>query len=118
MMTRLDIGDLAIQACKTLVEKRDYAATIETAKKVVSELAKLDAEQATMPDEARRAIEQCEAILSDCEDIPERGEDFAAGVIEKVESIQSWIEDNRHVTEPQLTALDNMEGAVAKWLHR
>lgn len=117
-MTRIEIGELAITACQSLIQKRNYSAAISISTQVVSELERLELAEAALPEDAQRAIRQCESILSDCEEIPERGEDFAAGVIEKVESIQSWIEDNKHVTQPQLDALDNMEGAVGKWLHR
>jgi phage shock protein A len=117
-MTRIEIGELAITACQSLIEKRNYSAAIDISKQVIAELNKLELAEAALPEDAQRAIRQCESILSDCQEIPERGEDFAEGVIEKVESIQSWIEENRHVTDPQLTALDNMEGAVGKWIRR
>ncbi len=116
-MTRLDIGELAIQACIKLAS-REFTAALGLASQVVAELAKLEQEESSLPEDAKQAIRQCESILSDCEDIPERGEDFAAGVIERVESIQGWIEENKHVTEAQESALKNMENAVARWVHR
>lgn len=68
--------------------------------------------------DADAALEQCERILSGCDEIPERGSDFAEGVRERTESIQSWIEDNGEVTPAQQTALDNMEYGVSRWIDR
>lgn len=66
--------------------------------------------------QADKAIEQCENILELLDDLPERAEDFADSVREKVESIKGWIEENDHVTDGQINALDNMEGAVLRWI--
>lgn len=63
------------------------------------------------------AIEQCDRIFDKCEEVPERGEDFAYSVMEKVESIRESIEKSERVTQGQLTALENMESGVDRWLH-
>jgi translation elongation factor EF-4 len=116
-MTRIEIGELAITACQSLSAK-NYSLAIETSSRVVAELNKLELAEAALPEDAQRAIRQCESILSDCEELPERADEFKDGVTETVESIQSWIEENRHVTDKQLAALDNMQEKVGNWLHR
>ena len=63
------------------------------------------------------ALELCNEILLDAEDVPERGTDFAASVCVKVESMQIWIAENECVTEAMLEALHNMHAGVKKWLH-
>lgn len=65
---------------------------------------------------AEAAIAQGENIIGMCEEVPERGEDFAMSVSEKVSDIIASIEDRGYVTEGQQDALDNMEEGVAKWL--
>lgn len=64
------------------------------------------------------ALDQCDRIADLCEQVPERGEDFASSVLEKVESIRDWIEENDHVTEKQLKSLENMEAGVLRWVER
>lgn len=64
------------------------------------------------------AVEQCDDLLAACLDLPSRAEDFAFSVREKVESIRDWIVEHEHVTEAQLSALDNMNGGVDRWLER
>ena len=61
------------------------------------------------------AIELCKELTAELADLPERAEDFAASVEEKVLSIQEWIEENKHVTPKQLEALNNMQFGVRKW---
>jgi DNA uptake protein ComE-like DNA-binding protein len=62
------------------------------------------------------AIEQCDRILSDCDDVPEAGDDFAYSVRENVEGIKATIEEKEYVTPDQQSALDNMESGVRRWL--
>lgn len=61
-------------------------------------------------------LEQCDRILALCDDVPERGEEFAESVRGKVESIRDWIEEHGEATEAQQQALDNMEEAVGRWI--
>jgi hypothetical protein len=68
--------------------------------------------------EAIEAIEQCERIMEKIHDVPEAGEDFAASVSEKVDSIWQWIEEHGRVTPKQQEALDNMESGLDRWLER
>ena len=119
MKSLLYIGELAITSCQSIAgDKRDFALADQIAQQVMGALSALESEEIRMLEDAVRAIRQCEAILSDCEELPERAEDFATGVIETVESIQGWIEENRHVTEKQVAALESMAISVGNWLHR
>lgn len=65
---------------------------------------------------ADEAIEQCDNILELIDELPERAEDFGMSVGEKVASIKTWIEQNDHVTDAQKQSLDNMQGAVLRWI--
>jgi hypothetical protein len=56
-----------------------------------------------------------ELILSKVNDLPEAAEDFAASVEEKTNGILEWIEENDHVTDAQIKALDNMADGVERW---
>jgi len=51
------------------------------------------------------------------EELQDRAFDFGASVEEKVYDIAEWIEENEHVTDAQLNALENMHGGVARWLN-
>lgn len=65
---------------------------------------------------SEEAAEQCDRILDLCEELPSRAEDFGLSIIDKVESIRDWIAANKHVTDAQQQALDNMEAGVRRWL--
>jgi hypothetical protein len=62
------------------------------------------------------ALEQCDTIAAMCEEVPERGADFAIGVAEKAADIRLTIERMQVVTRFQQDALDNMEAGVSRWL--
>lgn len=62
------------------------------------------------------ALEQCDLIISLCDDLPERADDFRDSIESKVGDIALWLEENERVTEAQLEALDNMEAGVRRWL--
>lgn len=53
-----------------------------------------------------------------CDEIPERGEDFAESVQAKLESIIETIERTEHVTPAQKQAIENMEHGIERWLDR
>lgn len=67
-----------------------------------------------LSDEVVEALDQCERIFALCEDAPEWAEQFAMDVSEKVESVREWIEQNKHVTQKQLKALDGWENGISK----
>jgi hypothetical protein len=77
---------------------------------------KKKASAAGMPSEAEEALNQCDHILELCDEVPEKGEDFAESVREKVESIAEWIRENEHVTDAQKDSLNNMERGVSRWI--
>jgi len=60
-------------------------------------------------------LDNAEQLLADVEELPDRAEDFADSVKEKVEGMVDWARDNEHVTGPMETALDNMAAGVARW---
>lgn len=62
------------------------------------------------------AVDLCERILKDLDEIPEKGWDFAESVREKVYGIKDWILEHDKVTEPQADSLKNMKEGVDKWL--
>lgn len=64
------------------------------------------------------AVEFCEALLEDIDDLPAKADDFVESVRPKVEGIRDWVTDMRHVTEKQITALENIQKGVDKWLRR
>ena len=73
-------------------------------------------EKTMRDDDWETRLEQCQEIQDLCEQVPERGEDFAASVMEKVQSIADWIEANESVTADQAEALDNMQAGVERWI--
>jgi hypothetical protein len=48
------------------------------------ELPRKKSDTADLPDDAAEAVEQCDHILTLCDDVPERAEDFAADIADKV----------------------------------
>jgi len=63
------------------------------------------------------ALEIADEILDMIDnELPEKAEEFAGSVEEKVRDIRAWIEDRRHVTEAQYEALENMKRGCEKWL--
>ena len=61
------------------------------------------------------AIELCDEILSELDELPDRAGDFADSVREKVESIQAFAEERGYITEAQADALLNMQRGVQRW---
>ena len=61
-------------------------------------------------------IEDAEKLLRDVDDLPERAEEFADGVRERVEGMIEWARDNEHATDKMWSALYNMRDGVARWL--
>ena len=62
-------------------------------------------------------LDAASEVIGDAEDVPERGEDFAQSVIEKIEAIMETVEDQEKVSRGQWDALQNMHEGVLKWLH-
>lgn len=62
------------------------------------------------------AIVLCNEILDLLEDMPEAAEEFKDSVEQKVLDMHDWIDKHNHVTDKQMAALENMKGAVEKWI--
>lgn len=62
------------------------------------------------------ALELGQSIMDDADDVPEGGEDFAAGVSATTSDIMETIEERGQVTEGQAGALQNMRNGLDKWL--
>lgn len=52
------------------------------------------------------------------QDVPENptAENFALDVMQKSDDIMKWVDDKNTVTEGQITALENMERGLGKWV--
>lgn len=61
-------------------------------------------------------LETIRGAISDAADLPERAEDFADSVTEKLEDIEAWVEENEHITDGQTSAVSNMEAAIGRWM--
>lgn len=62
-------------------------------------------------------IKLCNEILDLIEELPESAEEFKDSVQTKVLDIHQWIDSRNHVTEAQMSALENMLAGVEKWIH-
>jgi len=61
-------------------------------------------------------IEDARAVLALLDDLPERAEDFAEGVRERIEGMIEWSEDNDGFATDRMTdALSNMERGIERW---
>ena len=61
------------------------------------------------------AVQLCDKILEDIEELPEQAEEFGEGVSEKVNGIKAWVTEQEYVTPKQMDALNNFERGVSKW---
>ena len=61
------------------------------------------------------ALNLVEKIEEEAECVPERGEDFAASVLDKAKAIGATIDEREHVTEAQMDALKNMLSGLERW---
>lgn len=62
------------------------------------------------------ALDEIDGALESVGELPERAEDFADSVRDRLLSIQVWIEGNEHVTDDQWSAIENMAAGIARWL--
>lgn len=79
----------------------------------MSELPEFDSAN-ELTDKASEWLAICDRILEECEDVPERAEDFAISVSEKIESMACWIENNNRITPAMKQAIENMDEAIGK----
>ncbi len=64
---------------------------------------------------AEEAYKIVKSILRMAESVPEKAEEFAAGVSETAVSIQSRIEKMGKATPKMISALTNMESGLSRW---
>ena len=69
-----------------------------------------------MPEEVVEAEDVLAEIEDMVADIPERGEEFAASVLEKAKDIVGRATSNAHISAAQLEALHNMKAGLQKWV--
>jgi len=62
--------------------------------------------------------EKVDKALELIEDLPEEAEEFGQSVMEKLESMQMWMQDKEHVTEKMKSAVDNMCAGLDNWMNR
>lgn len=65
-------------------------------------------------DTARELVRKCRLAASRI--IGARGEEFAMAVLDRVESINEFMDDKNFVTENQIQALRNMLKGLLKWI--
>ena len=56
-------------------------------------------------------------VIEKIEDLPEKAEDFGQSAMQTLEGIQGWITSNEHITDAQMSAVDNIAQGVEKWFH-
>ena len=61
-------------------------------------------------------IEDAEGLVGMLDDLPERAEEFAGDVRERLESMIEWARDNKHATPKMWQTLYNTRDAVGRWL--
>lgn len=68
--------------------------------------------------EFKDAVKLCDEILASLADLPdsETAQNFSESVESKVTDMKQWIEENETVTEKQMSALENMNRGVQKWI--
>lgn len=67
-------------------------------------------------DDVTRALWIVDEIEELAGQVPERGEEYAESVLGKAASIGEAIEERGHVTEGQITALENMRDGLQRWV--
>jgi Zn finger protein HypA/HybF involved in hydrogenase expression len=67
--------------------------------------------------EVNAALDQCQEILSQVEQLPSRAEDFGESVADQVRDVAVTIGKTNRVTTGQQRALDNWQAGVEAWFH-
>lgn len=78
----------------------------------------VETEKAKQPPQSdvEDALELCDEIEREADEVPDAGEDFAERAREKASNIRARIEETGRVTPKQLTALENMESGLYRWI--
>lgn len=61
-------------------------------------------------------IKDATDLIEQCDEIPEAGQEFATSVVERLEGMAEWAEENDHVTERMLNAIEGYERGINRWL--
>lgn len=61
-------------------------------------------------------VEDAQELLCGLDELPDRAEDFADGVRERVEGMVAWAQEEHHVTPWMIEALERMATAVGRWI--
>lgn len=69
--------------------------------------------------DVENAINDLRALIDECEDLETEcsNSDFLTDVREQASRMLCWIEENLHVTDNQLRAIDNWTDGVSRWRH-
>lgn len=63
------------------------------------------------------AADICTEILDQLvPDLPSRAEDFRESVEEKIADVRDWIIERNHVTEAQISMIENTRDACLRWI--
>jgi hypothetical protein len=65
----------------------------------------------------QQAVEDLDAVLSMCDDVPERGEDFADSVRDGAIDMQEWIKKEKYVSADQRRSIENWKDGLMRWIH-
>ena len=61
-------------------------------------------------------VKIAQGILDDLPNLPEKAEDFAIKLEEKMTSMIEWMEEEEYVTEPMVDFINSKRDAVDEWL--
>lgn len=67
---------------------------------------------------AREALDHCNYILDNVDEVPEKGAAFADSLRDKATSMKESITKAGTATDRQVSALENMHAGLDKWLNR
>ena len=61
-------------------------------------------------------LDLVEEAIDWCDEVPERGKEFADSVLMKLESLQDWLKDGQPLTELQEAMVVNIREGLKKWV--
>lgn len=65
--------------------------------------------------EWEEAVNKLDAIIGDCEELPDAGESFGNDVAAGAENMRAWITEHEHCTDKQWKAIENWRDGVDRW---
>jgi len=75
-------------------------------------------DRAVLKAEVREFVDLCDAILTDLDDVPEAGEEYAASSREFISGMRATAASRNFVTEKMLAVAEDKRVKVDRWLHR